>query len=138
MKLPKSHQEIIAMRQLALEDLLAQNDTQLRHEAAEDNENVDALAVAFRMAFRETSAQVLRQRLLHAKWRMANTLTKPVKPAAYPAIEILKRRILSAFDSQPELGLAFREGKRQSESDWQLLYDDLIELGAIAPDEDGV
>ena len=137
MKLPKSHHEIVALRQLALEDLMAQSDAQLRHEAAEDGEDVDALATALRTSLRGAAAQVLRQRLTDAKQRMANAPARSVNPRAYPTLEALKRRIQSAFDSQPELGLAFREGKRQSEADWQSLYDDLIELGAITPDEGG-
>lgn len=136
MKLSKSYQEVMAMRQLALEDLMAQSDAQLRQEAAEDGESVDALATALRTVLREAAAHVLRRRLTDAKQRMASSATRPMKPAAYPALETLKRRIQSAFESQPELGLAFREGKKQSESDWQSLYDDLIQLGAIAPDED--
>lgn len=136
MKLPKSHQEIMALRQLALEDLMAQSDSQLRQEAVEDGEDVDTLATALRTELRGAAAHLLRQRLTDAKKRMVSTAVQPMKPAAYPALETLKRRILSAFESQPELGLAFREGKKQSEADWQTLYDDLIELGAIAPDED--
>ena len=36
MKLPKSHLENMALRHLAMEDLMAQSDAQLRQEAAED------------------------------------------------------------------------------------------------------
>lgn len=136
MKLPKSQQEIIALRQLALEDLMVQSDDQLRQEAAEDGENVDAIATALRTTLHGVAAHVLRQRLIGAKQRISNTSTRSMKPAAYPALETLIRRIQNAFESQPELGLAFREGKKQSESDWQSLYDDLIELGAISQDED--
>lgn len=135
MKLPKSHHEVMGLRQLAVEDLMAQSDAQLRQEAAEDGEDVDALAIVLRGSLREATAHVLRQRLTDAKQRMVGATARYAEPAGYPALETLKRRIQSAFESQPELGLAFREGKKQSESDWQSLYDDLIELGAIAPDE---
>lgn len=136
MKLPKSHQEIMALRQLALEDLMVHSDEQLRQEAMADGENADVLATALRAELREAAAHVLRQRLIDAKQRMVNSAKRPVKPVAYPTFEILQRLIRSAFESQPELGLAFREGKEQSEADWQSLYDDLIELGAIVPNED--
>jgi hypothetical protein len=135
MKLPKSHLENMALRHLAMEDLMAQSDAQLRQEAAEDGEDVDALATAVLTALRGAAANVLRQRLTDAKQRMMITL-RPTKAPKYPTLETLKRRIQSAFEVQPELGLAFREGKKQSEADWQSLYDDLIELGAIAQDED--
>lgn len=135
MKLPKSHLENMALRHLALEDLMAQSDAQLRQEAAEDGEDVDALAAAMRTALRAAASNVLRQRLADAKQRMMST-AHPGKATRYPTLEALKRRIQSAFESQPELGLAFREGKKQSEADWQSLYDDLVELGAIVPEED--
>lgn len=135
MKLPKSHLENMALRHLAMEDLMAQSDAQLRQEAAEDGEDVDALAAAMRTALRAAASNVLRQRLADAKQRMMST-AHPGKATRYPTLESLKRRIQSAFESQPELGLAFREGKRQSEADWQSLYDDLVELGAIVPEED--
>lgn len=114
---------------------MAQSDAQLRQEAAEDGEDVDALAAAMRTALRAAASNVLRQRLADAKQRMMST-AHPGKATRYPTLEALKRRIQSAFESQPELGLAFREGKKQSEADWQSLYDDLVELGAIVPEED--
>lgn len=135
MKLPKSHLENMALRHLAMEDLMAQSDAQLRQEAAEDGEDVDALAAAMRTALRAAASNVLRQRLADAKQRMMST-AHPGKATRYPTLEALKRRIQSAFESQPELGLAFREGKKQSEADWHSLYDDLVELGAIVPEED--
>lgn len=135
MKLPKSHQENMALRHLAVEDLMAQSDAQLRQEAAEEGEDIDALAAAVRADLRAAAADVLRQRMANAKQLMKSTV-RPIKVAKYPVLETLKLRIQSAFESQPELGLAFREGKKQSEADWQSLYDDLVELGAIAPDED--
>jgi aminopeptidase N len=135
MKLPRSHRENMALRDLAMEDLMAQSDSQLRQEAAEDGENVDALATAVRTELRRAAASILRQRLNVAKERMKNT-AHSVKSTKYPDFETLKRRIQSAFELQPDLGLAFREGKNQSEADWQSLYDDLVELGAIGPNED--
>jgi len=135
MKLPKSYLEIVAVRQLALEDLMAQSDAQLRQEADQDGENVDELATELRATLQNTTAQVLRQRLTEARRRLVSAAASPSKLSAYPALETLKRQIQRAFESQPELGLAFREGKKQSEADWHSLYDDLIQLGAISPDE---
>jgi hypothetical protein len=136
MKLPKSYLEILAVRQLALDDLMAHSDAQLRQEADEDGEDVDGLATKLRLVLQNTTSQVLRLRLTEAQRRLVNTAARPAKLSKYPALEMLKRQIQSAFESQPELGLAFREGKKQSEADWHSLYDDLIELGAISRDED--
>lgn len=54
-----------------------------------------------------------------------------------PAIYRIKTLVQELFANDRSLGLAFREGKRQSDADWQSLYDDLVAMGAIKAD-DGV
>lgn len=136
MKPTKSHQEMIALRQLAMDDLMSQSDAQLRQEAADDGVDVDVLATALRTSLRESVAQVLRQRLTNAQQRVASPARRPATSFIYPSLEALMQRVQRAFEVHPELGLAFRSGKKQSETDWQTLYDDLIELGAITPDDE--
>ncbi len=135
MKPTKSHQEMIALRQLAMDDLMSQSDAQLRQEAADDGVDVDVIATALRTSLRESVAQVLRQRLTKAQQRVASP-ARPATSSIYPSLEALMQRVQRAFELHPELGLAFRSGKKQSETDWQTLYDDLIELGAITPDDE--
>lgn len=135
MSLPKSHQEIMALRELALEDLMAVSDEQLRREAIEEGDDVSALTTELRSALRRTIGQTLRQRLVEAKQRL-DLRAGAIKHATYPAFETLKQRIENVFKSTPELGLAFREGRKQSEADWQTLYDDLIDLGALDREEE--
>ena len=52
-------------------------------------------------------------------------------------MERLKQLIQEAFASDRGLGVAFRDGKRQSEADWESLYDDLVALGKIKPAPNG-
>ena len=79
MKPTKSHQEMIALRQLAMDDLMSQSDAQLRQEAADDGVDVDVIATALRTSLRESVAQVLRQRLTKAQQRVAS----PARPATW-------------------------------------------------------
>ena len=136
MKTPKAHAELVALRQLALDDLMSMSDDELRQESREEGEDMDVVADSVRHALRETASAMLRERLSTARQRAQQAPTKTPASRVYPAVEHLKRLIQRAFESEQSLGLAFRAGKQQTESDWQSLYDDLIEMGAIVPDED--
>jgi hypothetical protein len=57
--------------------------------------------------------------------------------ASLPKLPIaqLKELVQRTFQSDPLLGMAFRGGKSQTDEDWVSLYEDLVALGAIKPDE---
>lgn len=130
---PNHRAELAALRVVALEDILSTSDAELRKEAVDDGEDVAAIATDLKAEMREAAAAALRQRLSQAKARMtarpAADLGRPVRPP----MERLKQLIQEAFASDRSLGLAFREGKRQSDADWESLYDDLVALGKIQP-----
>ena len=136
MKTLKAHAELVALRQLALDDLLSMSDDELRQEAREAGEDMDMVADSVRHALRETASAMLRERLSNARQRAQQAPIQTPGSRVYPAVEQIKRLIQRTFESEQALGLAFRAGKQQTESDWQSLYDDLIEMGAIVPDED--
>lgn len=133
----KTIKEIVALREAAIEDLLAMSDAELRAEAQEDGENLDAIVSETRNALRDAAAAALRLRMNKTKSYFSHALSQQRLPAKRPSLDQIKRLVLQLFDNEPAVGLAFREGKRQSESDWQSLYDDLVSMGAIkdGPDE---
>jgi len=130
--------EIAALRAAALDDLMATTDAELHQEALEDGEDLDSVAAQVKFAMRETAAGVLRQRMFQAKTRMRPSAAVRPVPAMRPSIDRIKQIVEGLFQSDRSLGLAFRDGKRQSESDWQSLYDDLVTMGAINPNDDGL
>ncbi len=131
MTTPNHRAELAALRVIALEDILNTSDADLRKEAVEDGEDVAAIAVNLKSAMRDAAAAALRQRLSEAKARMTvRSVSKP-GPHVRPTLERLKQLIQEAFASDRSLGLAFRDGKRQSDADWESLYDDLVALGKI-------
>lgn len=136
MKKSKVCADLVALQQLALEDLDASRDADLRTELAADGVDMDVLGMSVRASVQEAVACEMRQRLRVARERLAQHASAPARPRVLPAISQLKALVQQAFDTEPALGLAFREGKRQSDSDWQSLYEDLIELGAIVPEGD--
>lgn len=129
--------EMAALRDAALEDLMATSDSQLRQEAMEDGEDIDAIANCVKAAMRETAASTLRQRLSQAKAQPNSKLMVQKAPSMLPPLEQIKHIVQNLFHADPSLGLAFRSGKKQTDADWLSLYDDLVVMGAIKPEDHG-
>lgn len=122
-----------AIRRLALRDLDATSDEELRAEFAADGVDPDAAARAVAAELDAVAAAAMRQRAMAAKARVA---APSKRPRVLPALARMKELIDSAFRSDANLAAAFRDGKRQSDADLQSLYDDLVELGKIDPETD--
>jgi hypothetical protein len=131
----KHAQDIAALRDLALADLESTTDQELRTEALEEGLDLEANAIQIKSAMRDAAARALRQRMATAKTAMQSAATKNAG-FIRPGIDRIKALVQQAFQTDSALGLAFRDGKRQSDGDWETLYDDLVSLGKIAPEQD--
>jgi len=129
----RAERELAALRNAALEELLQISDAELLEDAAVEGLNVSEIAQGIRSCMRSASAGFMRQHLLSAKL----VVEKRTPRVALPQLPIarLKELVQRAFQSDPQLGLAFRSGKTQTDEDWVSLYEDLVALGAIRPDE---
>ena len=134
---PNVRAELAALRLAALEDILNTPDAELRRESVEDGEDPAAIAAGVKSAMRNAAAAALRKQWAEAKQRMGSTATSRPRSGVRPTLEELKKIVQEAFVSNPSLGLAFRDGKRQSTVDWESLYDDLVALGEIDADPHG-
>ena len=124
--------DLMRLRLLAAQDALSLSAEELVREDKETGVDTQAEAERWRASMRATAARVLRE-------------ARPVSNAEYvslsarlhkrPDIGALKALIRGVFATRPELGLAYRDGKHQSDEDWRTLYDDLVDAGAIVPDE---
>lgn len=130
--------DIAAIRAAALESLLATTDAELRQEAREDGENLDAMAIQMKTSMRNAAASALRERMAKSKSQSRLKLSARPPSIARPAIDRIKVLVQDLFARDQSLGLAFRSGKRQSDADWQSLYDDLVAIGAIKSVDDGL
>ncbi len=124
--------DLAALRRLAVEDALSLSDEELRREDAEDGVNATAEAERWRTALRQTAARLARELQPAPSIDYAPLSARQRKRPAVDAIKALIRDVVAA---RPELAVAFREGKRQSEADWQSLYDDFVDMGALPPPE---
>ena len=131
----KARKEIAALRDAALEDLVKTTDSELRKEALESGDDLGRIAAHMKSVMRNAAASVNHQRLAMAREQMEARSQSPSSPLIRPAIDRIKQIVQAAFATDPALGVAYREGKVTSTEDWYSLYDDLIKIGAIQPDD---
>lgn len=120
-----------AIRQLALQDLDATSDEELRAETINDGAEPEAVARSVAAELDAFIAATLRDRAAIAK---ARTVSLPAAATRRPSLARIRELIDNTFRADPCLATAFREGTRQSEADLQSLYDDLVALGKIEPE----
>lgn len=120
------------LRAMAAIDALTMSPEDMAQEDAEDGVDASAEAERWRAAMRATAAQVAREA---QPKRSSDYAPLSARVRSRPDIKALKSLVRGVFAAQPKLGLAYRDGTRQSDEDWQSLYDDLVDMGAIVPDE---
>lgn len=124
--------ELAALRQAAIEDIEALSDAEMRQELESECGNVDAHLCGLKSAMRDAAAQALRDQLIVAKTKVQGASDRSVVVAKVrPTIETIKRLITELMRARPSVGLAFRDGKKQTDEDWQTTYDDLVEMGLL-------
>lgn len=121
------------LRDQAVQDALEISAAEMAQEDAEDSVDGVKAAEDLRASMREVAARFQRNA---APKRSPNYIPVSERARAKPAIDRLKAVVQSVFAREPELGLAFRDGKKQTDGDWESLYDDLVDMGAIDPDRD--
>ena len=122
-----------AVRVLALKDLEAASDVDLRAEFAAEGIDPDQLAASIALSLDDVLAAARRQQSMAAK--VAMQAQAAPKRSRRPTLDRIKECIAQAFAGEPRLATAFREGSRQSDADLETLYDDLVLMGKI-PDAD--
>lgn len=122
-----------AIRRLALKDLDATTDEELRTEVIEDGGDLAVMAESVMTELDAIISGAMREHTAAVKSRAPSVISVA---AVRPAISRIKELIEKAFKADPQLATAFREGSRQSDADLESLYDDLIALGKIHPQGD--
>ncbi len=124
-----SRRTLEAMQALAGRDLDETGDDQLRREALEDGLAPDLEARHVAESLDAVVARFMRDRASAAKALRAATAA--ATPRRRPSLARMKALIRSAFEREPRLAAAFREGRRQTDQDIRSLYDDLVSMGKI-------
>lgn len=131
----ESQKTLAAVRALALKDLEAASDEDIRAEFDADGTDPDQLAASIAQSVDEVLAASLREHAAAAKVAMQERVAP--KKAPRPTLDRIKERIAQAFAAEPQLATAFRQGTRQSDGDLETLYDDLVLMGKIPDADDG-
>ncbi len=124
------------MQDAALEDLLQTSDQDILKEAAEDGVDLDTAAAAFRERMAARMADARRARLMKAHEQLDAKRESRSAARPRPPSQQLKQIVTEALRNAPAAGVAFRAGQRQTEADWESMYDDLVDLGLIQPRDD--
>lgn len=117
-------------------DLDALSDAELLKEASEDGLSTEKIANEMRSNAMRLIAESKRKLLAQTRTRMETAQQNSVKKETpRPTLEVMKDRLQRLFVQKPNLAVAFRQGKSQSDSDWASLWDDLVEMGEIKEDD---
>lgn len=133
----KANDPLARMQDAALEDLQRMSDDDILKEAIADGEDLKALASELRHSIAARMAVARRSRLVQARKQLNALDQSGASSRSRPPLHLLKEIVMGALRATPAAGVAFREGQRQTEADWESLYDDLVDIGTIKAQDDG-
>lgn len=135
MKQSKESREIGFIRARMIEDLANTGDEEVRNEYREAGQDMAAIVKQTHDALRDVVATSMRAKLASAK--AATKVSSASQPTSWvrPAMERLKEIVAEAFVREPKVAMAFRDGKKQTEEDLATVYDDLVKMGVIKPED---
>lgn len=137
MKQSKESREISFIRARMLEDLANTSDEEIRNEFREAGQDLAAVAKQTHENLRDVVAAGMRAKLASAKAATkASSISRPTNWGR-PAMDRLKELVAEAFTREPKVAMAFRDGKKQTDEDLATVYDDLVKMGVIKPEDHG-
>jgi hypothetical protein len=137
MRQSKEIKEIGFIRDRALEDLDATSDDEIRNEYREAGQDIAAVADETREKLRDAVAAGMRAKLASAKAATQALVANRPLNRPRPKMERLKQIVAETFQREPKVAMAFRDGKRQTDEDLETVYDDLVRMGVIKPEDHG-
>lgn len=135
MKQSKESTEVRVIRARALEDLAKTSDEDLKKEFLENGEDIHVVSAQVKEKLRDAAARVMRNRLAVAKERSVLAAHTQPTTSKRPTLNRIKEILEEVFQREPKVAMAFRDGKKQSERDLETVYDDLVRMGVIKPEE---
>lgn len=137
MRQSKENREIGFIRARALDDLAATSDEEIRNEYREAGQDMAVVAMQTHDKLRDVVAAGMRAKLASVKAATkASAATRPINRAR-PTMERLKEIVAETFMREPRVAMAFRDGKKQTDEDLITVYDDLVRMGIVKPEDHG-
>ncbi len=128
-----------ALRKAVADEVLSMTDEEIITDARDQGLDPGHIALMMRTKALDAITTVRKQKLKNIRDNLNAAQAKTIKrPTTSFGIEEKKKRIM-AFLSEPDtnFSLAFRNGEKQSDSDWETLWDDLVEQGLIKDEHSG-
>jgi len=121
-----------ALRNAVSDEILSMTDEDILVDARNNGLDPDDIALTMKSKAMDMIANIRKQKLKNIRENLNAAQPKIVKPIATLSLEEKKKKILEFFAKpNTNYSLAFRNGDRQSESDWESLWDDIVEQGLL-------
>lgn len=122
-----------ALRKAVADEILSMTDEEILNDAKDQGLDTNEIALMMRSKALDTIANARKQKLKNIRENLNLAQTKHIKRSTTTfGIEEKKKKILALLTTpNTNLSLAFRNGERQSDSDWGSLWDDLVEQGLL-------
>jgi hypothetical protein len=121
-----------ALRNAVSDEILSMTDEDILVDARNSGLDPDDIALTMKSKAMNMITNIRKQKLKSIRENLNAAQPKLVKPIATLSLEEKKKKILEFFAKpNTNYSLAFRNGDRQSESDWESLWDDIVEQGLL-------
>lgn len=126
-----------ALRKAVADEILSMTDEEILMDARDKGLDPDDIALTMKSKALDMIANIRKQNLKNIRETLNSAQTKSIKrPTVSFGIEEKKRKILALLEMpNTNFSLAFRNGERQSESDWESLWNDMVEMGLIEDEQ---
>jgi hypothetical protein len=126
------------LREAVADEILSMTDEEVLKDTRDTGVDPEEIASIMRSKIFDTIANVRKQKLKNIRETLNSVPTQTQnnkQPTMSFGLEEKKRKIMELI-AKPnnDFSLAFRNGERQSESDWESLWDDMVEMGLIKDD----
>ena len=121
-----------SLRNAVANEILSMTDEEILVDARNNDLDPDEIALTMKSKAMDMIANIRKQKLKCIRENLNTAKPKLVKSNIILSIEEKKKKILEFF-ARPNTNysLAFRNGERQSDSDWESLWDDIVEQGLL-------
>ncbi len=121
-----------ALRNAVSDEILSMTDKEILMDARNNGLDPDDIALTMKSKAMDMIVNIRKQKLKSIRENLNVAQPKLVKPIVTLSLEEKKNKILEFFAKpNTNYSLAFRNGDRQSESDWESLWDDIVEQGLL-------
>ncbi len=122
-----------ALRRAVADEILSMTDEEILADARDRGVSPEDIAITMKSKALDLIANIRKQKLKNIRENLNSATSNPTKKSTVIfGLEEKKKQILALFAKQDtNFSLAFRNGEKQSDSDWESLWDDIVEQGLL-------